>query len=242
MNTLAKLITSSILAMLMLSCNFDFNIDAGITGDGNVITETRAVNQDFNGITASRGLDVYISQGNDYGISVEADENLHDIIVTEVENGILKISTTENIRKSKAQKVMVSTKNLEFIKATSGSDVYSEGTISAVNLKLEANSGADLDVDIETENLTCSSSSGSDIRVRGNTINLKARATSGSDINAKSLKAEISDVEANSGSDIFVYTSKELTANASSGGDVHYYGNPEKVKKSDGVSGSVIKN
>ena len=241
MNTLAKLIISSILAMLMLSCNFDLNFDTGIVGNGEVMTEERNLNAEFTAIEASRGLDVYITQSGNYGLSVEADENLHDIIVTEVENGILKITTTDNIRSSKSQKVMVNASILDFIKATSGSDVYSEGIIKGSQLKLEASSGADLDVEVHTEDLTCSSSSGSDINVRGKTTKLNAKASSGSDINAKNLMAEYSKVEANSGADITVHSSRELTANANSGGDVRYYGNPEKVNKSDGVSGSIRK-
>ena len=47
--------------------------------------------------------------------------------------------------------------------------------------------------------------------------------------------------EANSGADVTVNTSKELTARANSGGDVKYYGNPDTVNKSDGPSGSVRK-
>ena len=47
--------------------------------------------------------------------------------------------------------------------------------------------------------------------------------------------AESSHVKATSGADITVNTSKELIAKASSGGDVKYYGNPEKVEKSDGI-------
>ncbi len=51
--------------------------------------------------------------------------------------------------------------------------------------------------------------------------------------------AESSEVKATSGADITVNTSKELTARATSGGDVKYYGNPEKVDKSDSSSGSI---
>ena len=68
---------------------------------------------------------------------------------------------------------------------------------------------------------------------------LIAEATSGSDIKAADLIAESSHVKATSGADITVNTSKELIAKASSGGDVEYYGNPEKVEKSDNPSGSV---
>ena len=239
MNTLAKLIISGLLSLLMMSCNFDFNIGTGIAGNGNVTNEERTISESFTTIEASRGLDVYITQGSDYTITVEADENLHDIIVTEVENGTLIITTTENIRSSTSQKILVNVKNLERVEASSGSDVYTENTLKSNTLRIEASSGADINIDVDVQNLTCHASSGSDINIKGKTINLNAEASSGSDINAKNLMAEYSKVAAHSGADITVNTSKELTANANSGGDVRYYGNPEKVKKSDGVSGSV---
>ena len=75
----------------------------------------------------------------------------------------------------------------------------------------------------------------------GKTQKLIAEATSGSDIKAGNLQAESSHVKATSGADITVNTSKELTAQASSGGDIKYYGDPEKVDKTDSASGSIRK-
>ena len=43
------------------------------------------------------------------------------------------------------------------------------------------------------------------------------------------------------GADITLNTSDELYAKASSGGDIKYYGNPEKITKKDGVSGNIRK-
>jgi Putative auto-transporter adhesin, head GIN domain len=98
-----------------------------------------------------------------------------------------------------------------------------------------------MELDIDTEKLSCDSSSGSDLKLSGKTNTLYAEASSGSDIKAGSLTAISSQVKASSGADITVNTSKELIAKASSGGDITYYGNPEKVQKSDGVSGSIRK-
>ena len=119
--------------------------------------------------------------------------------------------------------------------------MFSTNTITAERLNLKSTSGSDMKLDVNTTILNCKSTSGSDMRLSGKTDKLIAEATSGSDIKAADLMAESSQVKATSGADITVNTSKELTAKASSGGDIKYYGNPEKVDKSDGVSGNIRK-
>ncbi|REE24555.1 head GIN domain-containing protein [Winogradskyella pacifica] len=239
MTTLTRIIIISIISLLMLSCNFSMNLGEGVDGNGNVVTMDRDISSDFNEIKVSQGIDLYITQSDAIGLSVEADENLQDLIMTDVENSILRIYTTENIRRASSKKVLLNIETISAIKATSGSDVYSTNTISVPNLELNCTSGADITLDVITETLNCKSTSGSDINVSGTTKSLIAEATSGSDIDASNLKAQTSNVKATSGADISVNTSKELTANATSGGDIRYSGNPEKVNKSDNSAGSV---
>ena len=240
MSTLVRIVVTSILSILMLSCNISFG--PGIDGNRNVVTQDRSISSDFESVKVSQGLDLYITQGNDVAVSVEADENLHDLIMTDVENGVLSIYTTENIRRAASRKIMLEVSDISAIKATSGSDVFSTNTIEVDELELNSTSGADIKLDVKTQTLNCHSTSGSDIKLRGTTKLLIAEATSGSDIEASSLKAETSKVKASSGADISVNTSKELTATATSGADIRYSGNPEKVDKSDSSSGSVRKN
>lgn len=242
MSTLVRIVVTSILSIIMLSCDFSLNIGTGVDGNKKVVTQDRNISNNFESIKVSQGLDLYITQSNDVSLSVEADENLHDIIMTEVENGTLRIYTTENIRRAASKKINLSIDNISAIKATSGSDVFSTNTIKTNSLELNCTSGADITLDVKTETLNCYSTSGSDIRVSGTTKSLFAEATSGSDIKASDLIAETSKVKATSGADISVNTSKELTARATSGGDIRYSGNPEKVDKSDNSAGSVRAN
>lgn len=239
MTTLIKIIVASVLSLTLFSCNFDMNLNSGVRGNGNVQTEERAINEPFNTIKATEGLDVYLTQSDNESISVEADENLHELIITEVKDGILKIHTKENIGRATSKKIMVSFKNISSIISTSGSDVYSTNTINAENLELKSTSGSDMKLEVNTIILNCKSTSGSDLRLSGKTVKLIAEATSGSDIKAADLIAQSSEVKATSGADITVNTSKELTAEATSGGDIKYYGNPGKVDKSNNSSGSV---
>lgn len=239
MTTLIKFIIAIVISLTLFSCNFDMNFNSGVRGNGDVITEDRNINQSFSSIKATEGLDVYLTQSDSESITVKADSNLHELIITEVEDGVLKIHTKENIGRASSKRVNISFKDIASITSTSGSDVYSTNTIHTERLDLKSTSGSDMKLDVNTSVLHCKSTSGSDLKVSGKTTKLVAEATSGSDIKAADLKAESSEVKATSGADITVNTSKELTARATSGGDVKYYGNPEKVDKSDSSSGSI---
>ncbi|MBR9916037.1 MAG: DUF2807 domain-containing protein [Algicola sp.] len=239
MTTLVKIIVTTLLGVLLVSCNFDFNF--GVKGDGNVTTTNRTLNGEFNAIEVSRGLDVYLTQGEIESVRVQADENLQKIIVVDIENGVLNIYAEDNISSAASKKIMVNFKTIDRISTSSGSDVISTNVITANDLEIFTSSGSDVELEVDVENLICESSSGSDIKLSGSTNTFRAEASSGSDIKAGDLKAVKTKAEANSGADITVNTSEELTASANSGGDINYYGNPQKVEKNDGPSGNIRK-
>lgn len=241
MTTITKFIVGLIVSIMLMSCQINGNFGTGVKGNGNVETVERHIDENFSEIKVSRGLDVYLTQSDNVSLKVQADENLHDIIMTEVENNVLRIYADENIKRSSSKKVMVSFKDISKISSSSGSDVYSTNTITTESLEISTSSGSDMEIDVDTHVLECDSSSGSDLRVSGKTDKLYAEASSGSDINAGNLKTSTCEARASSGADITVNTSKELYAKASSGGDIRYYGNPDKVSKKDGVSGSIRK-
>lgn len=241
MTTLTKIIVATILSLSLFSCNFDINYSSGVKGNGNVTTEERIINNSFTAIKATEGLDVYLTQSSNESITVEADNNLQELIITEVIDGVLKIHTKESIGRCKSKKVTINFTDISSITSTSGSDVYSTNTIETEELVLKTTSGSDMTLEIKTTVLNCKSTSGSDLKLSGTTKNLIVEATSGSDINAGNLIAESSQVKATSGSDIIVNTSKKITAKASSGGDIKYYGNPETVEKTENVSGEIKK-
>lgn len=234
MSTLIKIIVTAILSLLLSSCNFGL----GVIGNGNVITKERTISDNYDQIEISRGLDVYLAQGQSESIKVQADENLHDIIITKIEDNTLKIYADENISRSSAKKVLVDFKNVSKISSSSGSDVYSTTSISAENLELNSSSGSDMALEVKVSKLTCKASSGSDLELKGTASTLIAQASSGSDIKAKYLETSITNANASSGADIVVNVLQELTAKAQSGGDITYIGSPETINKSAGVYAS----
>ncbi|OIQ39381.1 MAG: hypothetical protein BM563_04380 [Bacteroidetes bacterium MedPE-SWsnd-G1] len=231
----------SILVVLLIattSCMFD---GFGIKGNRNVVTEDRKISAEFSEIKASHGINVYLTQGTPTDLHVEADENIIDLLVTEVEGNTLKIYFDKNVSRAKARNVYVTADELTYLKATSGSEIRSEGTIRAKNLKLSSNSGAELVLAINATEVTCSTSSGAHAKLTGTTKSFAGDASSGSQIDADDLTSQKATAGVSSGADISLHASEELDARASSGGHISFEGNPAVLNKSKSSGGSISK-
>ena len=235
--SIIKLSIVLFLATIATSCNIDML--NRVEGDRNVISEKRQINEDFTKVKVSSGIDLYIKQGSKTSLSVEADENLHDIIITEVVGGKLKIYTEKNIWRAKAKKVYLTVTSLEELTATSGSDVISESILKVNDLEVSTSSGADLRIEVEANYVVSSSSSGSDLRISGTANTHETSASSGSSIKAYSLESKEVTAKVSSGADIGVFALESINAKASSGGDIRYKGSPKKVFKKTSSGGGV---
>ncbi len=234
-----KILIAFFVATLATGCHFDFNWGQ-VYGNGNVVTEERPVG-DFTAVRGSAGMDVFLTEGSENKVVVEADENLMEVIETSVEGHTLKITTDKSIGRSKSKKVHVTYIKLESVEASSGADVIGNSVIKNETLSLESSSGADLEVEILAKEVYINTSSGADLKVSGRAERLVADASSGSDLRARQLEVLSCKAEASSGASIEVTTKNEMEGNASSGGDIRYYGNPSDVSVRDGVSGNVRK-
>ncbi|NNC70129.1 MAG: DUF2807 domain-containing protein [Flavobacteriaceae bacterium] len=233
MKTIAKISAVCIL-LLTTSCMFD-----GIKGNRIVKTDTRNISSDFEAIRISNGIDVYLTMGNSVSLKLEADENLHDIIQTEVEDGVLRIYADQNIWSAKRKRVYLSAQEINDIKVTSGSELMTENTLKTEDLKISITSGAEARMTLDVNNLSCSTTSGSDARLEGRANHFVARSTSGSGLKASGLETKTCDARVTSGADISVNVSEELDASATSGGDIRFTGNPKKVRKNSSSGGDV---
>ncbi|MBN1986429.1 MAG: DUF2807 domain-containing protein [Prolixibacteraceae bacterium] len=227
-----------ITVLLFSSCIF---MGPSIKGNGNVVEETRNVGS-FDEIKATRGMNVYISQGEEIKVRVEADENLLDAIETKVEENTLVVSTSKNIRSSTSKKVYVTLSEVNSIKSTAGSNVYSENQIKAKSLDLAASAGSNMRLDVDVRRLNVSASAGSNIKLEGRSEEFVGKASAGSNIKAEDLIAGECEARASSGANIWIEVQNKLDGHASSGGNVFYSGNPQSINTENSSGGNVKKN
>ena len=215
-----NLLTSFVLFALIISTNINAQ---SIKGDGNVVTEDREVSG-FTGIRISSGIDLYVKQGTDELCQIETDKNLMDAIVTEVNDGILKIYCEKSIRTKKTLKAHVTIKEFNSLVSSGGSDIYTLTEINSDNFKITSSGGSDLEFDLNANNLEARFSGGSDAKMNCNVKNINIVASGGSDLHLKKLDADECNFDISGGSDVDIAgkTSK-LRIDASGGSDVDAY-------------------
>jgi hypothetical protein len=211
-----------------------------VTGHGNVVTKERNVDS-FTGLKVSSGIDVYLKQGNDEKVTVEADENLHEYILTEVRNGVLNVYSEYNIRNADKKRVYVTMKDIKSIRTTSAGDVIGEGPITGDRLELSASSAGDIKLEVKATNISVDISSSGDITLTGETEMLRADLSSAGDLNAYELKSKEADISVSSAGDADVNVSERMTARASSAGDINYRGDPRNVDAHSSSAGGIHK-
>jgi hypothetical protein len=229
---------SLIIICLAITACADAQFRKTVYGNGKVVSEERAPVQ-VSGIRVSTGIDVYLSQGDKLNLVVEADENLHDYIITEVKNGILDIYTDANIRKAEMKKVYVTLKTINSVSTSSAGDIIGESPVETDDLKISASSAGDIKLEVYASNIDANISSSGDVTLTGEAGFMEADLSSAGDLNAYNLKVKEADVTVSSagGADIFV--TEKLIARASSAGDINYKGDPKNVDAHSSSAGGI---
>ncbi|HOP57828.1 MAG TPA: head GIN domain-containing protein [Bacteroidales bacterium] len=211
-----------------------------VSGNGKVITEEREpVN--VSGIKVSTGIDVFLEQGERPELKVEADENLHEYILTEMKDGVLHVYTDANIRRAKSKKVYVTLTDINSISTSSAGDVVGISPVTTDNLMLSASSAGDIKLDVYAEKIDVNISSSGDITLSGETDVLFADLSSAGNLNAYNLKAREADVSASSAGDADIFITEKLRARSSSAGDINYKGNPTYLDAHSSSAGGIQK-
>jgi len=226
--------------LLSISCYMQAQSWRTVTGNGDVVTKERKTDS-FTGLKVSSGIDVYLKQGNEVKVTVEADENLHEYILTEVRNGVLNVYSEYNIRDAEKKRVYVTMKEVKSIRTTSAGDVIGESSINSDQLELSASSAGDIKIEVKSKELDVDISSSGDITLRGEADMLEADLSSAGDLNAYELQTREANISVSSAGDADVNVSERINARASSAGDINYRGNPEYVDAHSSSAGGIHK-
>jgi hypothetical protein len=209
-----------------------------VSGNKHVVSKERRLDS-FSGVKVSSGIDVYLKQGNNESVTVEADENLHEYILTEVRNGVLNVYSEYNIRSAERKRVYVTMKEVNSVRTTSAGDVIGESPINSDKLELSASSAGDIKLEVNSKNIEIDISSSGDITLTGETDMLKADLSSAGDLNAYELKSREADISVSSAGDADIYVTERIRARASSAGDVNYKGDPKYVDAHSSSAGGI---
>lgn len=228
-----------LIALTISSCTYA-QYKPRVTGSGKVVSEDRSADY-FNAIHVSTGIDVYLTQGTDERITVEADDNLHEYIMTEVRGNTLKIYTEANIRRAERKRVYVTMKDVAELTASSAGDIIGENLITTEDLYLSASSAGDIELRVRARKIECKLSSSGDMTLEGEAEELEADLSSAGNLKAYDLTVEVADISTSSAGDARITVTEKLRARASSAGDIYYAGDPKEVDGHSSSAGGIHK-
>ena len=226
-----------ILALGITAC-VDGQIRRTVYGNNHVVKKERDAGN-FSGLRVSSGIDVYLKQTDDESIVVEADENLHEYIQTEIRDGILNVYTEANIREAEMKRVYVTMRDINSLKTTSAGDIIGETPVKTEKLELSATSAGDIKLEVYAKEIEAHISSSGDVTLTGEVDILDATLSSAGDLNAFGLEVREADVSASSAGDADISVSERLRARASSAGDINYRGNPKYIDAHSSSAGGI---
>ncbi len=209
-----------------------------VVGDGNVMKKERQTAA-FNGINVSSGINVFIKQADAPYVAVEADENLHTHIKTEVMNGILNIYSDTEIKKANEKKVYVNIKEVTYLSVSGAGNLTGEAPVRAGKLKLSASSAGDIQLEVYAGEITADLSSSGDITLSGEVYILMADLSSAAILKAYNLSVKEARVSVSSAGAADIFVTEKLTARASSAGEINYKGNPKQVDTHSSSAGGI---
>jgi hypothetical protein len=230
------IISTFLIALLVIfSCNV-----IGEIGSGNIVKQDRTVSS-FNGIDVSGAFSVMLTQGTTNAVTVEADDNLMDLIKTEVRGNVLYIENKRPISGSKSLKVYVTFQELKSLDLSGAVEVSSMNKLTLADLSIDGSGSSDCKLDMDVQKLGIDCSGGSKLKLSGSAKEVNLDASGSVDLLAFDFPAENYKVEISGAGKAEINVIKELNVEISGAGNVRYKGNPTKNIQDISGAGSVKK-
>lgn len=216
--------------------------DRCVDGSGHVVKKDRSVG-DFHGIDLSFSAKVLFTQADEYSVTVEAEENLHEVIKVEIRDGHLKLKTAKGkcIGKSKGVIIHVSGEHLSELNIAGSGDFIAQNAIDADEFEVNiAGSGDASFKNFSADDLAVEIAGSGDFKVTGSgKVGSADYSIAGSgDIAADNVETKNANVSIAGSGDVRLFATGTLDVSIAGSGDVSYKGHP-KVDKSVIGSGDI---
>ena len=207
-NVLKLIVSGLLLSAVLTAC--------GVSGSGNVVTETRQVTG-FDGVTVTGAGNILIDQSGAESLTITTDDNLLQYITTEVRGGklVIEFATGVLFDKVKDLTFKVGAKNLNSIQVDGAANVEGKN--------------------IATENLSVNLNGAGAITLSGTATEQNVMLDGVGAYNGAELISQRAHVTDNGAGAAVVRVSDQLEAILNGLGSIEYIGNPQVTQKVSGI-------
>jgi hypothetical protein len=199
----------------------------------------------FNAINIAGPFDVKITQGETESVKVEAPADVMDRVLTEVNNGVLKIYSKHDyfhwgdLFGHKKVLVYVTIKDVNAINISGSGDAWFKDGLTSNSLRLSISGSGDMTGKVEVKTLESSISGSGDMKLSGRAENSTVHVVGSGDFTARNLLTVNSSVRVSGSGDAEINASERVDASVNGSGDVHYTGAARNINSSKSGSGDI---
>jgi hypothetical protein len=237
-----KILLGSLVFLLVASaCGINVDLNTrNIRGSGDAATETRSVSG-FDEVVLAGSAELYIEQGSDERLTVTADDNLLDVIRTEVEGNTLVLGFKNNVSAAPRTPIVfkLTVRDLSVLTLAGSGKIVTE-SLDTPKLTLNLPGSGSMDFErVETGSLHVILAGSGAITIQAGTsdsaeVNMLGSGTfDGANFEVEDATAVI----AGSG-DIHVRCTRQLDGKILGSGNIRYYGDPGSVDVDTAGSGN----
>jgi hypothetical protein len=222
-----------------------------LQGSGDVVAEERPVS-DFDRVSLAGIGDVFITQGEETSLTVEASDNLIEYIETEVRNGTLVLDFTDEAKRRYTQHLdpitfTLSMKDVSGLDISGAGDIFVEvlgteqmelvisgagdiivGSLDANTLEVHLHGAGDVVVDaLDAEELAVHLNGACDVVLAGRVVEQDVHVNGAGDYDGAELESQTATVAVNGVGDAIVWATESLDVRIPGTGDVEFRGDPQ---------------
>lgn len=210
------------------------------TGSGKVVNQTRDVSG-FSQISTNGDINLFVKQGTNESLVIEAENNVIPNIKTTVSNGRLTIDQglgQTTVMPTKPVNVYVTVKDLSSVDSSgSGSVEADKLNVNSLNVGITG-SGKDNLRALTANNLKVVISGSGSVTAAGKVNSQDVTITGSGEYNGSNLTSNTTSVNISGSGKAIVYALQQLSIIISGSGEVNYLGNPKLTQQISG-SGKV---
>jgi hypothetical protein len=231
-----------VLAFVALATAFFASCEKVVTGEGPTTTTDRTVAQ-FSAIDVSVPADIYYYTGTEYKVQIQAQQNITNLIETNVSGSTLQIHFSRNNVniKSGGVRINVTSPNVKSIRISGSGNLNAPVRIEADHFELGLSGSCSAEIDSLITNSFAGSISGNGhIKVKqGSAHDLQIEISGSGDVDMLDVTAANVSTHTSGSGTIKVTATSKLDAHISGSGRVYYKGSPaisSDISGSGGVS------
>jgi hypothetical protein len=197
-------------------------------GNGKVTTEIRSI-ADFDAIECGGAFQLFLNQGEGGSLKIETDENIIPIVVTEVKNGKLIISTKENIKRFDKLNIYITKNELREIDLSGAAKLKADDEYETKQLEIEMSGASELEMKLSVQKLDLDLSGAANANLYGMAKTTSIEISGAAELHALDMPISEADIDCSGAANAYLNIMESIQGEASGASNIRLKGNPQHV-------------